>query len=271
LELDQITTETIAGYAADRQAQGLKTGSINRELRILRRVLRLAAEWGVISQAPKVKMHGPDGRRERVVGDQEFERYLTCAPPLLAEVAVVLHDSGLRPDELHRLDWADINFTTGHFGALLVRKGKTKAARRRLPLTPRARGVLNKRWQEHGRPEEGWVWPARTKTGHIDHSTVKKQHARALRLSGVRPFLLYNLRHSFATRIAPHVDAWTLAKIMGWASLSVAMVYIHPSEERVLEAFSDLGSQVFGQGEDLALLPEPGEVGQLPEGKEDLW
>jgi hypothetical protein len=33
------------------------------------------------------------------------------------------------------------------------------------------------------------------------------------------------------------MDAWTLCKIMGWSSLAVAMRYIHPSEERVLEAF----------------------------------
>jgi hypothetical protein len=43
-----------------------------------------------------------------------------------------------------------------------------------------------------------------------------------------------------ATRIAPHVDAWTLCKIMGWSSLSVAMTYIHSSEDRVLEAFAGL-------------------------------
>jgi integrase len=256
MDLDSITTETIAGYAADRQAQGLKTGSINRELRVLRRVLRLAAEWGVIPQAPKVKMHGPDGRRERVVSDDEFERYLTSATPLLAEVAIVLHDTGLRPDECHRLDWADINFTTGRHGAMLIRCGKTKAARRRLPLTARVRTVLAKRWEEHGRPEEGWIFETATKTGHIDHSTVKKAHRKALKLSRVRPFLLYNLRHSFATRIAPHVDAWTLCKIMGWASLSVAMVYVHASEDQVLAAFSDLGSQENGQGEDSRLLAD---------------
>ena len=33
------------------------------------------------------------------------------------------------------------------------------------------------------------------------------------------------------------MDAWTLCKIMGWSSLAVAMRYIHPSEQRVLEAF----------------------------------
>jgi hypothetical protein len=41
----------------------------------------------------------------------------------------------------------------------------------------------------------------------------------------------------FATRIAPHADPWSLCKIMGWASLSVAMVYVHPQEDRVLAAF----------------------------------
>ena len=44
-------------------------------------------------------------------------------------------------------------------------------------------------------------------------------------MSGIQ-FPVYSLRHSFATRIAPHVDAWTLCKIMGWASLSVAMTYV---------------------------------------------
>ena len=33
------------------------------------------------------------------------------------------------------------------------------------------------------------------------------------------------------------MDAWTLCKIMAWSSLAVAMRYIPPSEERVLEAF----------------------------------
>ncbi len=90
--------------------------------------------------------------------------------------------------------------------------------------------------------------------GHINHSTLKKSHARALKMSGVRPFVLYSLRHSFATRIAPHVDAWTLCKIMGWASLSVAMRYIHPSNERVLEAISVMGGHNSGHSENFKKL-----------------
>jgi hypothetical protein len=64
------------------------------------------------------------------------------------------------------------------------------------------------------------------------------------------------LRHTFATRIAPHVDAWTLRKIMGWASLSVAMRYIHPSDERVLDAISSLGGHNSGHSGNSGNLPD---------------
>jgi integrase len=191
-------------------------------------------------------------RRERVVSEEELLKYLTCASPLLSDVAATLNDTGLRPDECHRLRWENITWIYGHNGRLLVTEGKTPAARRALPLTARVRAVLEFRWKAAGRPSEGYIWPAPTRSGRIDHSTLKKQHARALKLSGVRPFVLYTLRHTFATRIAPHVDAWTLCKIMGWASLSVAMRYIHPSDERVLEAISVLGGHNSGHSGNFA-------------------
>jgi hypothetical protein len=53
-------------------------------------------------------------------------------------------------------------------------------------------------------PRKGLYGRPRQRSSHIGHSTLKKQHARALRLSGVRPFVLYSLWNSFATLIAPH-------------------------------------------------------------------
>src|SRR6516162_2775413 len=106
--------------------------------------------------------------------------------------------------------------------------------------------VLRSRWQDSGRPETGFVFPAATKCGHIQHSTLKKQHRLALKGSGVRPFVIYSLRHTFATRIAPHLDTWTLCKIMGSTSLSVAMTYIHAQDDRALKAFSQADGQEFG-------------------------
>jgi Phage integrase family/ATP dependent DNA ligase domain len=121
--------------------------------------------------------------------------------------------------------------------AVSVRFGKTDAARRTLPMTPRVRCILSGRHVGARSPAAGWIFPAPTEEGHVNHDSLKKAHAKAIRLSKIQPFVIYSLRHTFATRIAPHVDAWTLCKIMGWASLSVAMKYIHPSEQRVLAAF----------------------------------
>jgi integrase len=233
--LDMITGEQIDDYTAHRHAQGRAVGTINRELRVLRRSLRQALAWGLVAKVPEVSMAGAEVRRERVVSGEEFSRYLVCASPLLANVALLLYETGLRPDESHRLEWSDINL---EHGRLLVRHGKTAAARRQLPLSPGVRAMLGILYDAAGKPETGFVFPAPTRSGHIEHYTLKKQHRAALKKSGVRKFLLYSLRHTFATRLAPHVDAWTLCRIMGWASLSVAMTYVHAQDDRVLAAFS---------------------------------
>jgi integrase len=176
--LDEIGGERAAGFAAWRQAQGITPGSINSSLRVLRRILRLAADWGMIEAAPKMQLLTGESRRERVVTPEEEGRYLAAATPLLAEVATLLFDTGIRPDELHRMQWECVTWVSGRHGTILMAKGKTNAARRIIPMTLRFCAVLTNRWTSQGRPEEGWVWPAPTKAGHINHSTVKKQHRR---------------------------------------------------------------------------------------------
>ena len=44
------------------------------------------------------------------------------------------------------------------------------------------------------------MWPAPTKSEHVEPSTVKKQHRKAIKASKVRPFVLYSLRHTFLRR-----------------------------------------------------------------------
>jgi integrase len=245
--LSDIGGEQVGDFAAHRLGEGLQPGSINSSLRVLRRILRLAVEWGALETAPKVELLTGEGRRERVVTPDEEERYLAAAPSLLAAVATILADTGLRPDECHRLRWEDITWVNGRNGTLLVTRGKTPAARRALPMSPRVRSMLKARWEATGKPSEGWLWPAPTKAGHIDHSTLKKQHKKTLNASGVRPFVLYSLRHTFLTRLgASGCDAWTLARVAGHSSVSVSSRYVHPSEDAVLAAMSRLGGHNYG-------------------------
>jgi integrase len=252
LRLDAITTERIADFASHRQAQGMKISTVNASLRILRRVLRIAEEWGEIEKAPKVRFLPGEAHRERVITPEEEARYLASASSLLAEIATVLVDTGLRPEECYRLLWDSITWVNGRNGTLMVTHGKTKAARRMLPMTPRVRRILETRWNAKGRPTEGYVWPAPTSSAHIEPSSLKKQHIKALRLSKVRPFVLYSLRHTFLTRLGQSgCDVWTLARIAGHSSIAISARYVHPSEDAVLTAMARLGGHNSGHSQEL--------------------
>ena len=215
----------------------------------------MAAEWGAVSLAPTIKMLPGERHRERVVSPSEEAMYLAAAPEPLASVAAVLADTGLRPEECFRLRWESITWANGRHGTLLVTHGKTAAARRVLPMTPRVRAILEVRWECAGQPLEGWVWPAATLSGHLESSSLKKRHRKALRLSGVRAFVLYSLRHTFLTRLGESgCDAWTLARIAGHSSIAMSTRYAHPSEDAVQAAVERLGGhrrsrEALGAGE----------------------
>lgn len=54
--LNEITGETLADFAAYRQTKKLQGSTINSSLRVVRRVLRLAVEWGLAESSPKVNL-----------------------------------------------------------------------------------------------------------------------------------------------------------------------------------------------------------------------
>jgi len=246
----------------------------------LRRILRLALEWGKIEKVPpKVQMLPGENERDRVLTDEEEARYLTAAaqvgasiveayhrpltgirankgeipikpkdPYLLRDVTTILIDCGLRPEECFRLRWRNVRD-----GALHVPFGKTENARRSVPLTPRAAALLHvRRGEQH--PE--WVFPAATASGHIEKSSLKKQHRKAIKLSKVEAFTLYTLRHTCLTRWSAHMDPYTLAYLAGHSDFSTTRRYVHPQAETVRAAMERVagarGGHSFGHSHEKA-------------------
>jgi integrase len=210
-----------------------------------------------------MKLLPGERHRERVVGREEEAKYLAAAPEPVASIAAILCDTGLRPEECFRLRWDSITLVNGRHGTFLVTHGKTAAARRVLPMTPRVRGILESRWERAGKPVEGWVWSAPARSGHVESSSLKKQHAKAFETlkekaaqnneRALRPFVLYSLRHTFLTRLGESgCDAWTLARIAGHSNVSMSSRYGHPSEDAVLTAMANLGGHNIGHSDNQA-------------------
>jgi len=143
--LDGITGELASDFAAWRLRQGRQISTVNSSIRVLRRTLNLAVQWGVLSAAPKLETLSGERRREHVVTPEEEAKYLTAASEPLGSISTLLVDTGMRPEECFRMRWEHVTWLNGKNGAVLVTHGKSPSARRTLPMTPRVRIVLESR------------------------------------------------------------------------------------------------------------------------------
>lgn len=86
-KLDTITADKIAGFVATLRERELTVASINRQLEVLRRMLKLALEWGKIDRAlPRVEMLPGENHRDRVLSPDEETRYLGAAAAVGNEI-----------------------------------------------------------------------------------------------------------------------------------------------------------------------------------------
>jgi integrase len=260
LRLDAITAETLADFAAYRRENGMQVSTIKRDLATVRRMCHLAQEWGrVTTVLPRVRMLSGERQRERVLTAEEEQKYLDATLALgrelddsyrralegiratqrgeqpkrpdaylLRDVSTILIDCGLRPEECHRLKWENIRD-----GAIEIFVGKRKASRRRIPASGRVLSILEMRWTPS---LSEWVFPADTKSGHIETSTLVKQHGKALAAGKVAAFVPYDLRHTCLTRWAKVMNPFTLKKLAGHTDLNTTMWYVHLNDEDVRAA-----------------------------------
>lgn len=132
---------------------------------------------------------------------------------------------GCRPEEFLELEQMHVDLEKG---TLTITHGKSRAARRTLRLQAESREILARRLGVPGR----WVFPSSKLPGqHI--TKLNNSHNQVLEDAGLPHFVLYDFRHTFATRAADKgMPLPTLAAILGHASTNIrsVMKYIHVSQ-----------------------------------------
>jgi integrase len=248
MPLDQITDQQAGQFVA--YWSNLSPSTINCGLRTLRRALHLAFDWGKVDKIPKISLAKGERQRDRVLSDDEAMRYLAACPQPWKDCATLLLGTAMRPIEAFRLRWENV-LMNGNSGLVQIAEGKTKAARRMLPMIPSVFEALKARHEAQGKPETGWVFPSGSASGHVEESSTKKWHAKALAALAkahsddskanpeVKPFEPYCLRHTTLTRLAESgCDAFTLARIAGHSSIQITMRYCHPQADAIEQAFA---------------------------------
>jgi integrase len=260
--LDAIDEALINRYIVMRRKQ-VGVVAVNRELATLRRILHVAHDWKLTRFVPKVRLLSGEPARDFVLSHDMEKHYLAACPPELRDLATILLDSGLRLGEALTLHWPDVHLKpagNARYGWLRVRDGKTKNAKRTVPLTTRANEVLARRQET---AKSGWVFPGDVEGQPLRDTSLAHMHSRVRRptvegkktLRFPKEFVLHSLRHTCLTRLGQAgADAFTIMKLAGHSSVTISQRYVHPTGETVELAFERLErlnkkAQEIGDGE----------------------
>lgn len=247
-ELQAINSGSVEEYKSIRAAKvsrltgrQIKPATVNRELAALRAIFNLAIKHKLVSENPVkgVRFLPEDNEQMRVLSYDEEAKYLAAATPRLREIAVLILNTGLRPEEAYRLRREDVHLFEGY---LHVPFGKTRAAKRNVPLNKEATKMLAARLEKFG--TDVYVFPSK-RDAKRPMGMIANTHRRTVERTKLPWFRLYDLRHTFATRAAQsNMDLPTLAGILGHAKLNMVLRYAHPTPEHKRQAITKLEQYV---------------------------
>jgi integrase len=245
--IDRISPEDVEKYKLSRLKikskktnRKLRPATINRELACLKALLNRSIKDDVIVKNPvsRVKFLPEDNEQMRVLTMEEQNLYLLAASQPLQDVARLMLETGMRPEEVYRIKRENVNLEQGY---IFNPYGKTKAARRKIPLNNASFDLIKRRCEKI---KGSYLFQGRTEE---DTPIVKvnKAHYGALERSKVAKFRLYDLRHTWATRAAmAGVDLVTLAAMLGHSRIQMVLRYAHPTEDHQFQAMQKVEAYV---------------------------
>jgi integrase len=210
--------------------------TVNRALSTLRLIYNFAERCGfAVSNPVKHVTFFREMGKTRIISPEEEQAYLATTSQPLRDIARIILDTGMRPEEVFRIEIANLDLDQH---TIFNPFGKTAAARRKLTMTGDVWLIAKNRvFLSKGR----YLFSSPDKPENPIGS-VRKAHDAAIRRAKIVPgFRLYDLRHTYASRaVMAGVDLPTLAALLGHASVHMTMRYVHPAEEHKREAASKI-------------------------------
>lgn len=185
--------------------------------------------FGVTLQRPEVAARLPwpkvPQRLPELMSESEVQALLAAAhEPRLRTMMMVAYGSGLRVSEVCALQVADIDSPRG---VIRVRDGK--GGKDRETVLPARLLAELRQWYRWARPGKEWLFPAPTKTGHLNTYTPQAGFRQAAERAGIlRRLNFHSLRHSFATHMLERgVGLCVIQAMLGHTRIGTTTRYAH--------------------------------------------
>ena len=146
LRLDAVSMAPVEKFKVTR-SNDVAPATVNRDLAALRLILNLAIRKEYIAKNPvkEVQFLDEGPGQMRIVSHEEQRKYIAAASPLLRDVAILIVETGMRPEEVFNIRKENVHFEPPY---LFVPIGKTRFARRNIQLTDASIEILRRRLAE---------------------------------------------------------------------------------------------------------------------------
>ena len=264
-KLSDITVEEIESYLMARLNSGkrvhtksglqlrgrLKPATVHQELRILHRILNVAVKKRRLAVNPCSGVEFPvplagTTRKPHYLSASEQVRLEACALPYLRNIIVIMVEMGLRPyRELIPMRKEQVDLQNG---IVHLPDSKTVNGIADMPMTDRACAAFASQMKQGG--DSDYLFPSpriRSSKPHI--TTVRELWDRTLKRAGLPHFSLYELRHTFATRLsAGGVADHFVTQMLRQGDAAVFKRYSQAKLNMMREALSKLDRQANEHG-----------------------
>jgi len=238
--LSDITTWAIEKWKRDR-ARGVVPATVNRDLTILKHMLKMAVKWDLSTTNPaaSVAPFPVQEGRLRYLAEDEIPSLLDACKdqitsPWLYPLVVLALNTAARQGELLELRYEDIDLERG-----LIYFGRTKNRRlKTIPMNQTVRGAID--WLiKHRYGDYMFMWPWSDRVGR---TTVYDAFKKACRDAEIEKFRFHDLRHTAASYLVMNgVDLATVKELLGHREIEMTLRYSHLAPAHKAKAVEKLG------------------------------
>lgn len=237
--LTAITTAKIEDYKLLRSQQpdhrGMlpKPATINREISLLRSILRMAQDQDALTKLPKIRLLTEHNERHRTASRAEYLKLLDAVKHRgeVVDVLEILWEQGLRENEVVSLRWPQVDLANQVF-VFPPLSTKEKNARRP-PMSPRVAKILTRRAKN---AKGQWVFTT-SRGNRLRQGWFNRLVARGMSKAGITGLWIHDLRGTFITRkiLDEGYDRKLVKAVTGHATDYAFDRYLRPSLEHQRE------------------------------------
>ena len=213
-----------------------KASSVARKASALRTFYKFLMLEKIITKNPTTTLELPKRGRAlpKYLSPEEIELLISSSGDIKTSVRLkcmieLLYASGLRVSELCELPMS------ANLGDKLLIHGKG-AKERLVPMHEAAQDALHKWLEIRGDEDSKYVFPTKSKTGHITRDGFFKILKKCAVLAGIDPHRVspHVLRHSFASHLlAGGANLRVIQTMLGHEDISTTQIYTHVLPEKL--------------------------------------